>query len=153
MKRFASTLCLVVTLVSCVSGDTERPLPAQTSATTAAAGPSVTGDLTGVIGREYRVAGLVDHDIVHAPPPGTEATVRIDIDGVTGSAGCNTYSAPVAIEGDRIQVGAIALTERACLDTSDWAAFLDILSGAVALEAFDGGLVIRAGQERAVFLQ
>jgi len=111
------------------------------------------GDLAAILGRDYRVAGLVDHDIVQAAPPGTDATVRIDGDQITGSAGCNIYSAPVVLDGDRIQIGAIALTERACVDSSDWFAFLDTLAGAVALEPFDGGLVIRAGQERAVFLQ
>lgn len=107
----------------------------------------------GVVGRVFRVTGVVDGDVVHAAPPNTEVTLRIDPDQVSGSAGCNTYSAPIVLDGARIEVGAVAITERACLDTSDWSAFLETLAEATSLEQAGNGLVIHSRLERALLLQ
>lgn len=67
-----------------------------------------------------------------------------------GSAGCNTYSAPVQIDGRHLQIGTMALTQRACIpavaqqqdrfvallrDVRDWRLLAD---GALELTTEDG---------------
>jgi heat shock protein HslJ len=48
---------------------------------------------------------------------GTEITAIFDEDGnLSGSGGCNQYSAQYEATDDAISIGAIAATERACLD-------------------------------------
>ncbi len=49
-------------------------------------------------------------------PAGTDATLTIDGNNRgTGSAGCNTWSSPmVAIQGQKLAMGAIAMTRRSC---------------------------------------
>jgi heat shock protein HslJ len=49
-------------------------------------------------------------------PAGVEATMRIDQNNRgTGVSGCNTWSSPmVPINGQRIAMGAIAMTRRSC---------------------------------------
>ena len=50
------------------------------------------------------------------PPAAADATLKIDNNNRgTGGAGCNSWSSPmVAIPGQRLAMGAIALTKRTC---------------------------------------
>ncbi len=48
---------------------------------------------------------------------GTEITADFNEDGtMTGSAGCNDYSAPYEVSEDRISIGMVIRTEMACMD-------------------------------------
>jgi heat shock protein HslJ len=85
-----------------------------------------------------------------SPLDGTQISLAFGDDGtLTGSAGCNSYSADYQIDGDQLVIGAIARTEMACMDPdgvmiqeSDYlnalgrvAAFTTTLTG---LELLDG---------------
>ena len=50
------------------------------------------------------------------PIAGTTITAEFANGQVRGSAGCNSYSGSYQVKGDEITVGAIAMTEMACLD-------------------------------------
>ncbi len=47
---------------------------------------------------------------------GTEVTAMFDDMGVSGSGGCNSYHATADIAGDKLAVGPIASTRKACAD-------------------------------------
>jgi heat shock protein HslJ len=58
-------------------------------------------------------------DSVSSPLPGTEITADFGADGkLTGSSGCNTYSATYKTDGAKITIGTAGGTEMAC-DTPD----------------------------------
>jgi len=48
--------------------------------------------------------------------PGTTATAQFEGDQMSGSAGCNSYNATVTIEHDRLTIGDVATTRKACAD-------------------------------------
>jgi heat shock protein HslJ len=50
------------------------------------------------------------------PIPGTTLTATFEGGQVHGSAGCNTYRGPYEVDGDTIAMGALAITEMACLE-------------------------------------
>ena len=48
--------------------------------------------------------------------PGTEVTIEFSENGVSGSAGCNSYSAPLSVNDSKIEIGAAAVTRAWCDD-------------------------------------
>ena len=50
------------------------------------------------------------------PSDGVVITAAFQDGRVSGSAGCNHYSAEYSLEGDSIDVGAVEITEMACLE-------------------------------------
>jgi heat shock protein HslJ len=50
------------------------------------------------------------------PIPGTTLTATFEDGQVHGSAGCNTYRGPYEVDGDKIAVGVLAITEMGCLE-------------------------------------
>jgi heat shock protein HslJ len=46
---------------------------------------------------------------------GSEITAAYDGSRVTGSAGCNTYAGDYRVRGSKLTVGALEMTERACM--------------------------------------
>jgi heat shock protein HslJ len=52
---------------------------------------------------------------VVSPVTGTELTATFGADGnLSGSAGCNTYSATYQVEGSKMSLGPVAATRKAC---------------------------------------
>ena len=47
---------------------------------------------------------------------GSEITAQFEDEQVSGSAGCNGYSAAVEIDGNQLTIGPVTFTERACED-------------------------------------
>lgn len=99
MRRAAVVACLAL-LVSCRSA--QGPLS-----------PDALRRL--VAGREW---ALVSGPGQPAPlgASGLPATIRFDatVARASGYAGCNRYSAPVALRGDSLRIGPVALTRMAC---------------------------------------
>ncbi|HWA19820.1 MAG TPA: META domain-containing protein [Devosia sp.] len=57
-------------------------------------------------------------EINGAPAPTDRSTFKITEEmKAAGNGGCNSWFAAVALEGDTIQLGPIASTKKACLDT------------------------------------
>ena len=50
------------------------------------------------------------------PIPGTTITVTFEDGEMRGSAGCNTYFGSYQVDGAKIRVGDMAMTEMACLE-------------------------------------
>ncbi|MFN8474653.1 MAG: META domain-containing protein [Anaerolineae bacterium] len=82
--------------------------------------------------------------------PGSEITAVFGPDGkVTGSAGCNTYTAPYTADGNKIKVGAPATTRKACAQPimDQEAAYLKALQTAATWSIFNGQLNMRTAQD------
>lgn len=131
----------------------EAPATTTTIATTTTTAPGGGDGAAGLAGRVWQVVGVVEADVVQPPPPGVTATLQVEDGRISGSAGCNSYSAQAVIEGSSLRVGAISVTERACADTVDWFPFLDALSQATSFEAVGDGYVVRAGPNGAIVLR
>lgn len=80
----------------------------------------------GLESTQWRLAALVDEQSVEGMAGliprvterrvGTEATVTFEDGALSGSAGCNLYSARYALDGSSVTVGTLTMTERVCLD-------------------------------------
>ena len=82
--------------------------------------------------RDWRLEALDGKRVDSDAPP----VLRFQADGSLGGfAGCNTFSGAYALDGDRIRIGEIAVTRRAC-DDDDGSlenAFLDALGDAATV--------------------
>ncbi len=87
---------------------------------------------------------------------GTDVTVQFREGGVSGSAGCNTYSAPVNIDGTGITAGAAKVTRAWCDDPAGLMdqerLYLDILGRVKDFRIFGDQLAIQTdGGEQLLF--
>ncbi|MFS4095655.1 META domain-containing protein [Streptomyces sp. AF1A] len=91
-----------------------------------------------VTGIEWRVVSVTAGGTTHrAPAP---ARLRIDEEGgAAGNLGCNTFSAPATVQGDRITFGGLRTTKMAC--DSARMAFERILAGALGGQTLTGTTV------------
>lgn len=88
--------------------------------------------LTGV---EWRVVSVVADGTTHAAP--ASARLRIDARGTAaGNLGCNTFSAPVALDADRVTFGELRTTKMAC--DSARMAFERLLGGLLGGQSLTG---------------
>ena len=78
------------------------------------------------------------------PISGTTITATFEDGQVRGSAGCNSYSGSYQISGDTITVGAVAITEMACLEPEgvmeQELLFVEFLTDAQTFRLADGQL-------------
>jgi heat shock protein HslJ len=67
-------------------------------------------------GREFLSRAIVDGGAALDLVPGTRVRVGFTADGLTASAGCNTFGATYTIEAGRLVIGPGAMTEMGCDD-------------------------------------
>ena len=70
-------------------------------------------ELTSVV---WQLDTLVTQEI--ASTPAAEATIEFTETGISGSTGCNAYSAEGGVVDGRLEVGQLVLTRRACKDAA-----------------------------------
>jgi heat shock protein HslJ len=136
--------------------DTMTGQPFPDSVTVTASGRDLAGcggdPFALLAGATWVVRGITHAGTVAEIAPDRPPTLAFGPDGrLTGSSGCNGYSGRYEISPERLDVGHVASTRRACEPTlmQQEAAFFDALAGTAeyALGA-DGTLVLRgAGQE------
>ncbi len=115
-----------------------------------------------LIGTSWRVVTYSIPGSMTNPWPGTELTLRFNDDGtVSGSTGCNEYSATFEVEGPYdefvegqrdendgqvIRFGALSITERACAESNymeQEAEFVDLLEEVGRWFVGRGNLILR----------
>jgi heat shock protein HslJ len=78
------------------------------------------------------------------PIPGTTITATFEDGQVRGSAGCNSYFGSYQVNGDKISVGQMGITEMACLEPEgvmdQELMFVGFLGDAKTFRFGDGGL-------------
>ena len=81
---------------------------------------------------------------------GTDVTIEFREEGISGSAGCNTYSAPVNIDGTGITVGAATVTRAWCDDPAGLMdqerLYLDILGRVKDFRVFGDQLALQTDE-------
>jgi heat shock protein HslJ len=90
---------------------------------------------------EWRLWGYHDgRQAIVTVETGTEITARLEDGTIAGSAGCNRYRAPYAIDGETIEIGPAMTTRMACAPSvmEQEARFLELLGEARAFEVRDG---------------
>ena len=93
-----------------------------------------------LIGSHWRATGYNNgRNALVSLIEGTEISLHLGAEGqLEGSAGCNQYSAPFEIQGERISIGPARSTRKFCAEPeglmAQEAAFLDALPKAVHLE-------------------
>ncbi|MEU6815876.1 META domain-containing protein [Streptomyces sp. NPDC046860] len=99
-------------------------------------------------GTDWRVDSVTEGTTTHRAP--AAARIRIDDEGrATGNLGCNTFSAPTTIDGDRIDFGTLRTTRMACDEprmTFERALTRALRSGALTARADDGALTLTTGE-------
>jgi heat shock protein HslJ len=102
-----------------------------------------------LVGPDWRVTGINNgKQAVASVIAGSELTAAFGTDGtVSGSAGCNTYSAGYTLEGDVLTVKPAASTRKLCESPAgvmeQEPAFLHALERSVSVEADGGGVTLR----------
>ena len=83
--------------------------------------------------------------------PGTEITLTFEEGQVRGSSGCNTYGGSYGVDGDKITMSDLFMTEMACLDPAgvmdQELEYLELLRDAQAFQVDEGELVIEAASD------
>ncbi|NNC74294.1 MAG: META domain-containing protein [Acidimicrobiia bacterium] len=69
-----------------------------------------------LIGTTWVLSEVMTLDAVSTPFIGVEPTLVFDGDEISGSGGCNEYSARAIIENGRVEITNLTFTERACAD-------------------------------------
>lgn len=147
-RRLAAGIALLLalgSLAACASsGATPIPMPSP-------------GD--GIAGRTFLSVAVTDGGVDHPLAPGTRIRLDLRATDLTASAGCNTMGGTYRIDGDRLIVGQLAMTDMGCpaaLGTQDaWLAQLLGAQPTVALSGNDllltsGTLVVRLEDRRVV---
>lgn len=114
------------------------------------AGGARTGPLSGT---SWLVEDIGGHGVMDY----VQTTIRFDRErGVSGSTGCNRYTSSVTIDGDRLAIGPMASTRRACPEAvMDQEHRFEQAMGAVQFYAFDHGeaTLILLDESRRVLLR
>lgn len=104
----------------------------------------------GLNGDEWSVDSIDGQDLVEL----SHLTLVFDDTGaLTGSSGCNQFSASYDLSGDALSIGPMTITERACIAPvmEQESRFVDILSNAARVDfPEDGALIISTSNERAI---
>ena len=89
--------------------------------------------------------------------PGTEVTVEFREEGISGSAGCNRYGAPVSIYGQEITVGIATVTRAWCAYPAGLMdqerLYLDIMSRATVYQIFGDQLALLTDEGEQLLFQ
>ena len=89
--------------------------------------------------------------------PETEVTIEFGGNGVSGSAGCNRYGAPINIAGEEVTVGAATVTRAWCDDPAGFMdqerLYLDILSRVKDFRIFGDQLAIQTDKGEQLLFQ
>ncbi len=94
---------------------TAKPTPEPTPAPTATPKPT-SGPADPLADSAWTLSALKDGDGNKVPLADLNVTADFSTDTVSGSAGCNTYSASYSATGSAFQTGDFVLTQRTCAD-------------------------------------
>ena len=87
----------------------------------------------------------------------SQITLKFEDDQITGSAGCNIYSASYKASGNSITIGQIVQTEMACMEPAGVMEqernYLEILGAAKSFEVVDGILTINSSNGQTLTYQ
>jgi heat shock protein HslJ len=76
-------------------------------------GCSSTGDVDAIRDRDWMLTSLASMSVPSDRPP----TIRFQPDGrVAANTGCNTAGGDYRVDGNRLDIGTMAMTRRACAD-------------------------------------
>ena len=107
-------------------------------------GPSAGDPLEGT---SWRLMTLGGDSLI----PGTEITLTFEEGQVHGSSGCNTYGGSYEVDGDKITMSDLYMTEMACLDPEgvmdQELEYLELLRDAQAFQVEEAELVIEAASD------
>jgi heat shock protein HslJ len=73
-------------------------------------GESMSSNSLADLAGEWVVTELMDATLPDGPP----VTLRFEAGAVSGFSGCNTYTATVAMTGDKLALGSLGMTRMAC---------------------------------------
>ena len=98
-------------------------------------------------GTSWRLVTLEGASLI----PGTEITLTFEEGQVRGSSGCNTYGGSYEVDGDKITMSDLYMTEMACLDPEgvmdQELEYLELLRDAQAFQIDEAELVIEAASD------
>ena len=102
-----------------------------------------------LVGPHWEVTGINNgQQAVTSVIVGSTVTATFGADGsVSGSAGCNSYSAPYTLAGDTLKIGPAVVTRKLCETPAgvmqQEAAFLQALENSTTVEAAPHGITLR----------
>lgn len=86
------------------------------------------------------------------PMEGTQPTIRFEDGQVSGNASCNSYGGSYEVQGDKIGLSALFMTEMFCMEPEgvmdQESTYLEMLGNAVTFELSGGVLTIVAGPQQ-----
>lgn len=67
-------------------------------------------------GTEWGLRGIGDDDVIDPVLYETAPTARFEGDQMTGNGGCNDFTAPITVDGNKLTIGTVVATTQACTD-------------------------------------
>lgn len=106
--------------------------------------PEGDASLSGLGGVVWSLVSYGPVDAPIAPVPEVPVTLTFTQQGVSGTAGCNSYTGSFTYDVGRLSFGALATTQMACAEPvmTQESTFLAALQGATTFEIFEGQLRI-----------
>ena len=105
---------LVVGAAACADDDDDGS-DASVNITAPTVPPTTASSSVPLVGTTWEMTAIVTSSGSEPVPDGVNASLMFADDGtVAVDTGCNTGSASVAIDGNQLQIGPIALTKKAC---------------------------------------
>jgi heat shock protein HslJ len=83
----------------------------------------------------------------------TTITLEFRGDGLSGSAGCNSYRGNATVDGNTLRISPLVTTRKACAEAimNQELSYLNLLQSATTFEATDTMLTLLSGEERLEF--
>lgn len=107
------------------------------------------GESVGLLIGEWRIT-----HVAGASMSGSPASIGFDSEKVFGNTGCNRYSGSYELTPERLTIGPVVATERACIDDALMAVERKLLGQLPGLDRFDiaedGSLVLYAADREAI---
>ncbi len=108
-----------------------------------------------LLATEWHLARYTSGSTVASPVPGTDITLVFDPDGtLSGSAGCNAYSAPYRVNETGLSVDRVIATKASCGEPAgvmeQEKAYLDLLRSAAGYRIVGDTLAVIDGNGRAI---
>lgn len=150
MKRVLGLAAIVAVMLLAACGDSDSVSTGDGSSDTgdsATSAPPAAGDLPVNILGSWLVDEVVLDGVTSTQPNDDPSVVLIEQGGISGDAGCNRFFGEWSFTAEGgVEIGALAITEMACMGSDDWFDLLDALSAATVVSP-DGDVRVLANAD------
>ncbi len=144
-----ATLTAALVLVACSATTGQSGSPTASATASTAGAPSASGsDLEGTLWRLTQYLGPAGTAV--SVPQAISASATFSDGIVAGNAGCNDYTGSYTVDGDKLTIGPLAVTKKACgpAETAVETVFLATIGKVATYTVSDGSLELKTADAK-----